>query len=65
MIEGISNCSLDSTFYEHWVYGKWNQEKLTSSSTTTRGIIELMHSGVWTYTDSMFGGISILFLIYK
>jgi hypothetical protein len=47
MAEGMSNFSLDFNFYEHFVYGKQNQERFPYSATRVEGILQLLHSDVF------------------
>jgi hypothetical protein len=55
MVEGMSNCSLNFDFYEHFVYGKQNQVRFPSGAMRAEGILKLVHSDV-------FGHVSILSL---
>jgi hypothetical protein len=47
MVEGISNFSLDFYFYEHYVYGKQNRVRLSSSTIRVEGILQLVHNDVF------------------
>jgi hypothetical protein len=47
MVEGMSNCSLDFYFYEHFVYGKHNQVRFPSGATRTEGMLQIVHSDVF------------------
>jgi hypothetical protein len=47
MVEGMSNCSLDFYFYEHYVYGKHNRVRFPSDSMREEGILQLVHSDVF------------------
>jgi hypothetical protein len=39
MVEGMSNCSLYFDFYEHCVYGKYNQVRFPSGAMREEGIL--------------------------
>jgi hypothetical protein len=47
MVEGMSNCTLDFDFCEHFIYGKQNRVRFSSSATRAKGILELIHSDVF------------------
>jgi hypothetical protein len=47
MVEGMSNCTLDFDFFEHFIYGKYNRVRFPSSATREKGILELIHSDVF------------------
>jgi len=47
MVKGTSNCTLDFYFYEHFIYGKHNQVRLSSSATREKRILDLVHSDVF------------------
>jgi hypothetical protein len=47
MVEGISNCTLDFDLCEHYIYGKNNRLRFTSSVAREKGILELIHSDVF------------------
>jgi hypothetical protein len=47
MVEGMSNCTLDFDFYEHWIYGKQNRVRFPSGATRAKAILELIHSDVF------------------
>jgi hypothetical protein len=39
MVEGMSNCSLDFDFYEHYIYGKKNRVRFPSGAKREEGIL--------------------------
>jgi hypothetical protein len=47
MVEGMSNCSLDFDFCEHFLYGKQNRVRFPSGATRVEGILQLVHSDVF------------------
>ena len=47
MVEGMSNCNLDSDLYEHCLYGKQTQVKFPSDATREKEILELIHNDVF------------------
>jgi hypothetical protein len=47
MVEGMSNCTLDFDFCEHYIYGKQNRVKFPSGATRAKGILELIRSDVF------------------
>jgi hypothetical protein len=47
MFEGMSNCTLDFDFYEHFIYGKHNRVRFPSGVTRSKRILELIHSDVF------------------
>jgi hypothetical protein len=47
MVGGMSNCTLDFDFCEHCIYDKHNQVRFPSSATREKGILELIHGGVF------------------
>jgi hypothetical protein len=47
MVEGMSNCSLDFDFCEHYLYGKKNLVRFPSCATREKGILQLVHNGVF------------------
>jgi hypothetical protein len=47
MVEGMSNCTLDFDFCEHFIYGKHNRVRFPSGATRAKGILELIHSDVF------------------
>jgi IS30 family transposase len=47
MVEGMSNCTLDFDFCEHFIYGKHNRVRFSSGATRAKGILELIHSDVF------------------
>ena len=47
MVEGMSNCSLDFDFCEHYLYGKQNRVRYPSGATRAEGILQLVHSDVF------------------
>jgi hypothetical protein len=42
MVEGMSNCTLDFDFCEHYIYGKKNRVRFPSGATRAKGILELI-----------------------
>jgi hypothetical protein len=47
MVEGMSNCTLDFYFCEHFIYGKHNRVRFPSSATREKRILELIHNDVF------------------
>jgi hypothetical protein len=47
MVEGMSNCTMDFDFYEHFIYGKQNRVRFPSGATRENGMLELIHSDVF------------------
>jgi hypothetical protein len=47
MAEGMSNCSLQFYFYEHYVYGKKNHVIFPSHATREEIILQIVHSDVF------------------
>jgi hypothetical protein len=47
MVEGMSNCSLDFDFCEHFLYGKQNRVRFPSSAMRVEGILQLVHNDVF------------------
>jgi hypothetical protein len=47
MVEGTSNCTLDFDFCEHFIYGKQNQVRFSSSVSIAKGILELIQNDVF------------------
>ena len=47
MVEGMSTCTLDFDFYEHFIYGKQARVRFSSSATRAKAILELIHSDVF------------------
>jgi hypothetical protein len=47
IVEGMSNCTLDFDFCEHFIYGKQNQVIFPSSATREKGILDLIHIDVF------------------
>jgi hypothetical protein len=47
MVEGMSYCTLDFELSEHFIYGKQNRIRFSSSATRAKGILELIHSDVF------------------
>jgi hypothetical protein len=47
MVEGMSNCTLDFDFCEHYIYGKQNRVRFPFSATREKGILELIHNDVF------------------
>jgi hypothetical protein len=47
MVGGMSNCTLDFDFCEHFIYGKHNQVRFPSGATRAKGILELIHNDVF------------------
>jgi hypothetical protein len=47
MVEGMSNFSLDSNFFEHSVYGNKNWVKFPSGAMREEGILQLVHNDVF------------------
>ena len=47
MVEVMSNFSLDFDFCEYCAYGKPNQVSFPSDTMRAKGILELVHSGVF------------------
>jgi transposase InsO family protein len=47
MVEGMSNCSLDFDFCEHFLYGKQNWVRFPSSATRVEEILQLVHGDVF------------------
>jgi hypothetical protein len=47
MVEGMSNCSLDFDFCEHFLYGKHNWVRFPSGAMRAEGILQLVHSDVF------------------
>jgi hypothetical protein len=45
--KGMSNCTMDFDFYEHFIYGKYNRVRFPSGATRAKGILELIHSDVF------------------
>jgi hypothetical protein len=47
MVEGMSNCTLDFDFCEHFLYGKHKRVRFPSGATRAKGILELIHKFVF------------------
>jgi hypothetical protein len=47
MVEGMSNCTLDSDYCEHCIYSKQNQVRFSYGATREKGILDLLHSDVF------------------
>jgi hypothetical protein len=47
MVEGMSNCTMDFDFCEHFIYGKHNRARFPSGATRAKGILELIHNDVF------------------
>jgi hypothetical protein len=47
MVEGMSNCTLDFYFCEHFIYGKQNRVIFPYGATRAKGTLELIHSDVF------------------
>jgi hypothetical protein len=47
MFEGMSNCTLDFDFCEHFIYGKHNRVRFPSGDTREMGTLELIHNDVF------------------
>ena len=47
MVEGMTDCTLDFDFCEHFIYGKQSRVRFASSATRAKGILELIHSDVF------------------
>jgi hypothetical protein len=47
MVEGMSKCTLDFYFCEHFIYGKYNRVRFPSCATRAKGILELIHNDVF------------------
>jgi hypothetical protein len=47
MVGGMSNCTLDFDFCEHFIYGQHNRVRFPSGATRAKGILELIHSDVF------------------
>jgi hypothetical protein len=46
MVAGMSNCTLNFDFCEHYIYGKQNRVRFPFGATREKGILELIHSDV-------------------
>jgi transposase InsO family protein len=47
MVEGMTNCTLDFDFCEHFIYVKQNRVRFSSGATREKGILDLIHSYVF------------------
>jgi hypothetical protein len=47
IVEGMLNYSLDLDFCEHFLYGKWNRVRFSSSTSRAGGILQLVHRDVF------------------
>ena len=65
MVEGMTDCTLDSDFYEHFIYGKQNRVRFSSGATRAKGILELIHSDVFGLVHVPSLGICVLCFIYR
>ena len=66
MVAGMTDCTLDLDFYEHYIYGKQNRIRFASGATRAKGILELIQWWcVWTCSCSIIRKIHVLCLIYR
>ena len=47
MVQGITDCTLDFDFYEHYIYGKQNRVRFSYGSTRVKDFLELVHIDVF------------------
>jgi hypothetical protein len=64
MVERMSIFTLDFDFCEHCIYGKQNQVRFPSGATRAKGILDLIHSGVFGHVHVPSLGKSVYYVSF-